>query len=425
MRTALAIDSLISNPISNPSLNTPYVIRSKPKQLYSIGERIFRSAVFQVGANKGLLERIIMWIYNFFSKLECSSKVIDEKRAEKGLNSLKNLGAKAEFITPKDGKAEIQMLRLNSDQLEKRIQQFGAKWEHLTAAEINEKHSILAIIPPDTITEEWQHFEQDLLRLMWTKKTVNRNGKLVEVIVTCDNADMIKSSDFHTKLFLHINSSGVSFIMLPRRMGFYLGCKQNICFYDPRGSWKSKGLPSEGGYYNDAMAIFNKVKDEYDSKNIWVSSTCGGCIPAGYLKSQTHILGVNFILENGFNNLEKDFIERECWLVRKFAEKYWSGLSAKDLDAQEKPMETGFDNTKNWEHLKFTEKGQVIIVSVENDQRISPEVAKQNVALAKTVNKHVHHISFKGAKEDPHFDRYFKYPEFRAKALSYIFQHNQ
>lgn len=417
--------SVVLNPLVLFPSNSSYVTQLESKPLYSIGERIFRAAVFQVGANKGLLERIIMWIYNLFSKLTCSSQVIDEKRAAKGLQSLKNLGATVEMVTPQDGKANLQMLRLNSDQLKNRIQQFGAKWEKLSAMEIVEKHSILAITPPNKITDEWRHFEQDLLKLMWKKRTINKNGKLVEVIVTCDNADMIGNSDLHSKLFLHINSSGVSFIMLPRRMGFYLGCMQNICFYDPRGSWKSTGNPSEGGYYNDAMAIYNKVKDEFSPKNIWVSSTCGGSAPAGYLKSKTHALGVNFIFENGFNDLKKDFVDRECWLVRKFADKYWSGLSAKDIEAKDKPLETGFNLSKQWEHLKFTQDGQVLIVSVVNDQRLSPEVAKHNVALAKSVNAHVHHLSFTGAKKDPHFDRYFKYPEFRAKALSYIFQHNQ
>ncbi|QLH35354.1 MAG: hypothetical protein HWD61_03675 [Parachlamydiaceae bacterium] len=52
--------------------------------------------------------------------------------------------------------------------------------------------------------------------------------------------------------------------MMARRAGFYLGCKQNFCFYDSRGTWKSTGIASEAGYYNDAKAVFDKIKDYYE-----------------------------------------------------------------------------------------------------------------------------------------------------------------
>ena len=272
------------------------------------------------------------------------------------------------------------------------------------------------------MTEEWKAFEQDLLKLRWKKRQVSINAhETREVIVTCENAEKIQEKDWYQNVFMHANSASVSFVMLPRRVGFYLGCKQDVCFYDPRGTWRSSGVASEAGYYNDIRAVFERFLVGYDPRRIWVTSACGGSGPSAYLKSQLHETGVNFIYENGFSDLRQDYVEPQGWFVDKFANHFWNGLASKDIDERDKPPETGFNVYEMWKNLKMTDIGKVLIVNATNDQRLPPEVAQRNVAHAKKVNSYVHHIQFTSTTKDPHFDRYFNYPGSRSEVLAHIF----
>jgi hypothetical protein len=395
---------------------------------YSIGERVLRTTVFQIGVAKGVIERILMWFYFAFVQRTCFPEAFNLERAEKSLNSLINLGGQIEFIEPKDRKAKIQVMHLQSADLEAKLHALGASWEKIMIIEEGESKSVLVIIPPQELTEEWHLFEKDLLRLKWNKRniTIKESEETQEVIVTCENAESIGEEDWHRNLFLHVNSASVSFVMLTRRIGFYLGCKQNICFYDPRGTWKSSGIPSEAGYYNDVSAVFEKRKGKYEPENIWVSSACAGSGANGYLKSLTHGTGVNFMFENGYSNFKRDFVDEESWIVKTFAECFWDGLASKDIAPQDKPRETSFNLFELWEDLELTDIGKVMIVSVTNDQRLSPGVARRNVELAHRINQNVRHISFESElKEDPHFDRYFNYSDARAQVLAFIFDQQQ
>ncbi len=391
---------------------------------YSLGERILRTSVFQIGVEKGIFERTLMWIYGVFSQKTFFPKGFDNQRAEQGLHSFIQLGAKIEFITPKDDMAKIHMMHLRSSDLEQRVLSFGAKWEKMTILENGKQKEIFAIIPPVSLDKDWKSFEKHLLKLKWDKRFVTlSNHETKEVMITCENAESIQDKDWHQRLFLHVNSASVSFIMLTRRAGFYLGCKQNICFFDPRGTWKSSGIPSEAGYYNDIVAVYEKVEQHYNPKDIWITSACGGSAPSAYLKSMKHLSGLNFIFENGFSDLKKDFVEPEGFIVKTFANYFWDGLCSRDIKAEDKPSETGFNIPKLWKDLKQTDLGKVMIVSVKNDQRLSPSVAKRNIELAQRINTKVHSLYFESQwKEDPHFDRYFKYPQSRKEALSFIFK---
>ncbi len=386
---------------------------------YSLGERILRTAVFQIGVGAGYIERSLMWVYKVFSKMSPFQTVLDTQKAEGALHSYRNLGGQIEFVVPQDGKAKIQILCIKAADLEQKLKRLGARWEKIPQVSSS---PLLAIIPPAFINEEWRNLEKDLLKLKWKKRTVSMNdGETREVIVTCEDAEAVKSENPH--LFIHANSASVSFTMLTRRVGFYLGCKQDICFYDPRGTWKSSGVASEAGYYNDIKAVYEKVKSHYPPHRIWVSSACGGSAPAAYLKSLTHDQGINFIFENGFTSLYKDYIEQENRLVRYFAKRYRAGLESRDIDPQQKPPETGFNVFELWKELKMTDIGKVIVVNALNDQRLPKAVADRNVALVSRVNSHVHHISFRSTTKDPHIDRYFNYADSRAKALQCIFSH--
>jgi len=58
-------------------------------------------------------------------------------------------------------------------------------------------------------------------------------------------------------------------------------------------------------------------------------------------------------------------------------------------------------------------KGKVVVVRVENDQRLPVSVSYYNFALAVRLSREVYPIIFRSPKSDAHFDRYFNYPETR------------
>lgn len=391
----------------------------RPIQPYSLCERILRTAVFQIGVFGGFLERFLIRIYKIFSACAFRS-FFNPKQAENALTALVTLGAIVSFVAPKDGKARLQMMSMRSDVLEQKLKAFGARWEKMP----HKNRSILAVIPPLVQSKEWLAFEKDLLTLKWKKEKVKLPDSSVrEVIVTCENADAVPDSEWHRNLFIHTNSAGVSFIMLKRRVGFYLGCKQNLCFYDPRGTWKSSGIASEAGYYNDIEAVYNKAKTGFDPQKIWLSGTCGGVGATAYLKAKLHATGVNLVLESSSPNLKRDWIDTQSWLVRKFANRYQTALYSRDIPAGLKPKETGFNLEELWKDLRLSDIGKVMVVTVSNDQLLSPQVAKSNIELARRVNRNVFALNFKSpSKTDPHTDFYFKYPIPTSQALSFIFK---
>lgn len=390
---------------------------------YTIGERLFRTTVFQSAVyNYGKLERFIIWLFNVLSQLTCWPKTFDAERGERGLKAFKSFGADVKFVVPKDGQAKIQMMYLSSEVFERKIQSLGGNWQKLTQPLSLGGKTQFVIVPPLFPSAQWDEFDNDMAKLRWKKQKLDIGfGNIKEVIVTCEDASSIKTSEEHQNLFLNCNSASVSFIMLANRIGFYLGCKQNICFYDPRGTWKSSGVPSEGGYYNDIVAVHTAVKDLQPANKTWVMAACGGVPAAAYLKSKLHGDGTNFIFESGFFNLKEDFIDPEFCLTRKMAAAWWKGLESRDIAPEHKPEETGFNVHQLWKDLKQTDIGKVMIVRVNNDQRIFPPSDVKMMELAKRVNSNVKRIAFDSKDKDPHSDRYHMHSKLASQGLSYIF----
>lgn len=371
--------------------------------MYGIGESIFRLGVFQNGAGADTWYlRFFRWFGGASDQKTCSPVFYDAKRAEKSLEDFKRLGAEETFVTPEDQQATIHVLTLKARDLERKLTYLGASWE--------KRGEKLVIIPPQDLSSEWKELESCLVKkLKWEKEMIIADDEgEIEVIVTCQKAESIEEEHYYQKCFLHVNSGSVTLAMLGGRAGWYLGFKQDICFFDPRGTGKSLGSASEGGYYNDIESVYHKVvEEEYASKNVWVSGACRGVMPAAYLKA--HLNGrVNLILENGFGDLRADFIAQESWIVRTFVDRYWDGLKCQDFVS---PKETGFSVPRLWESLQ-EQHGKVIIINVENDQRLPPSVADDLVGLARNVSRKVHPFSFQSAdEENPHFDRYYNYPD--------------
>lgn len=394
-------------------------LSSQPGESYGVGERILRTVYFEMSVSKGFIEKSLIRLYKLFAYRSCAP-FYDEIREKLGLDSLGRLGADIEDVIPLDGKARIQMMTLSSRNLEDKIDTLGGSWKKVFPE--NAESSILAIIPPDNKAEEWLALESDLLRLKWKQRDVLIDGEVKNVIVTCSNADAINESDYHTRLFLHSNSASVTFSMLTKRWGFYLGCKQSICGYNPRGAAASTGTASEAGHYNDISTVYDKISTQYDPSMIWLTSACGGGPAAAYLKA-THPELNHWIFENGFTKLQ-DCIDLQSSLARYLAKSWMGGLKSLDIPEEHKPRETGYDLESLFDNVEEPTEGTIVVAKVINDQVLSPEIYRKNIELARRVHTTVEEIAFTSTRADGnhHFDRYFAHPEAASKMIKIIFR---
>lgn len=379
-------------------------------------DQVFRLAVFQSAAGRGCVENFCRSLHSFFT----GTPLFNEKRATRGLHFLTALGADIKRITPKDKQASILMMEMRSDKLESKLNELGAQWERVFSKKDN-RH-ILAIIPPKKRTLAWIEFEELLTaRLKWDKRLIHSSEYGIRsMLVTCEWAEPIDPSSWHEKLFLYSNAPATSFVMHMHRLGFYLGCKQNVCFYDPRGNWKSTGIASEGGHYNDIEAVYEAVKDRYDPRHTWITGTCGGAFAAAHLKAVWHNEGINLILENSPYSMKRDFIEPQCCLVKKAAHAAFGSLRARDIRDEDKPRECEFEMSEIWSELVKNREGRVIVVGVIEDPLLPGTVHEEIVDLAERMNSDVFSVEFESHQKG-HSDNYFEHPEPLEKVIRSIF----
>lgn len=398
---------------------------------YNFLERIFRTNVFRFAVyQNGALEKFLVRFYKTCSQSKPCPEMFNPERAVKSLEIFRELGGKECFAIPRDKNAHIHMLVSTARDLETKIQSFGGLWEKRMIREGNGKKTILAIIPPDRHHSSWRTFENEyLLKMGWEKKVVAYlDGKVQEVIITCDDADLIDPAQYYKHSFLYTHSTSGPFIRDRKRAGLYLGMKQDICFYDNRGIWKSTGIPSERAFYLDIEAVYEKLQSihHYDVKNLWLVGYCGGGPVAAYLKKKLHYEGVNFVEEQSFTDLQRDFISGLPFPARVFASFTRKGMYSRDLSANlpNMPLETGFNVEKQWSDLKkYTgPAGNVVLIHAANDPRLSKAAKECYEVLAKKVNRSVSRISFISPKgTDPHSDDFFKYPEAKRQFTNLVF----
>src|ERR1700722_16259327 len=179
--------------------------------LYSVPERLLRMAVLQRGVqNAGCLESCMITTV-------CCTGELDREKAQRNKETLASLGAVFLSVTPPDRKATIDMMTLTAEALNAKIEAAGGRWERRQIGQ----QTVFAIVPPTVRGAEWPKLEEALKIFHWREEG--------EMMITCENAELIPQGKEYTQLFLNVNSPGVTYLMLMRRMGFYLGCKKNIC----------------------------------------------------------------------------------------------------------------------------------------------------------------------------------------------------
>ncbi|MDE3046365.1 MAG: hypothetical protein KGJ02_06955 [Verrucomicrobiota bacterium] len=292
---------------------------------YSPIAKILKVPVFRLALGNDLVSRITIAVHNFFSRIcsffGCSNRAFlsfDPARAQASLDRFIALGAEASFVTPRDGKGKVQMMTFSARDLDLKITDLGGTWERMT---LNNRE-VFAITPSSNITPEWTAFKEKLSHFHWPEE----DGK----IITCDCADAIPA-DAPTQCFLYAHSTSSSFTSDWKRAGFYIGAKQDLCFFDNGNTWKNSGRPpSEESFYLEIEAVHENIKDRYHPEQLWVGGSCGGAPVAAYLKRRLHDQGVNFFTETSFYDLN-DFVRP---ISPFFAPRIKGCLKSTDLPAE-------------------------------------------------------------------------------------------
>lgn len=395
---------------STNTLYTPYVIASqvqevKAADLYSYGERILRLMALN-GVVSDLFERVLLWIYEACSQRSLKPKLFSAEREAAGTQSLMRLGGSPIILYPADGCARLEAMHLMAYVLEKKINALGGRWERIKPDE--NQPSMFAIIPPTQLTPEWNQLQADMLRLKWPVKEVMLNGVSSKVLVTCPDADAIPSENGR-ELFVHHSSSSPTFSMLTWRIGTVLGWKRDIFLYNTRGMGNSSGIPSEAGFYNDALAVWDWVKKSvYDFKKTWFTSACAGGYRAGFLFAELDEVskgGVNWVWENGTVVAERDWIGvQQPSLARWLGKRWMSGFACRDIPKEARPRETQFNLDALYPPDAPKAKGRCIVIGPDKDSLFARDKVE---AFAKAHFSNVQSFTFSSNIHDARYFHHF------------------
>jgi hypothetical protein len=378
--------------------------------------KILKVPVFRLALGNDPFSQLLISVYNFFSRLwpgqSRSFRSFDPAIAERSVDRFVALGAQTQFVVPRDGRGEIQMMTFKAQDLEKRIVAAGGSWER----RVIEQREVFAIVPPEKEGADWFNLKEKLSHFGWREEQ--------GMLITCDCADAIPD-DAPTQCFLYTHSTSGSFASDWKRAGFYIGAKQDFCFFDNGNTWKNNGRPpSEESFYLEIDAVFDEIANRYPMDQLWVGGSCGGAPVAAYLKRRFHDQGINFFSEQSFADLN-DFVEP---ISPFFAPRVKGCLNDQPLpeDMEHRPPACQFGVAKLWENLPRYEapgKGKFILVQVRDDEHIKPEAYQRYLHLAHKINADVKHLLYSSTSNWHHSDDFFRYETPRRQFVQAVFGH--
>jgi len=366
-------------------------------------QKILRVPVYRLALND-LVSRIIRAVYVFFSRVfgnkVGSFKPFDPKIAQKSLDRFVALGANVEFVTPRDGKGKVQMMTFSAQDLEAKIVSKGGIWEKRTI----EGKEVFAIVPPEKETGEWRDLREKLSHFHWRE--------VEGMLITCEEAEKVNGSN----CFLYAGSTSSAFAAHWKRAGFYLGAKQDLCFFDNGNIWKNEGRPvSEGGFYLEAEAVYEKLRAKYSLDQLWVGGSCGGAPVAAYLKWRHHGEGINFFTEDSFPNFNDFKTPVSCLMP------WVKGSLGGTTEMESPPPEWQFSVDQMWRDLSSSEKGKMVVIQLNEDEHISEEAYGRYWELATKINQAVARIRYNPTNAWKHASNFFAEPKARTHFWEAIF----
>ena len=393
---------------------------------FTFPERLLRLCYFRLAVSEeDYLERLVDFFCDTLNIASWHTESLIPTVAKKTLEAFKIMGAQEHYVITLDGKGIIHSLTFQAKHLEEKINTHGGAWKRVKT----DHQTVFAIFPPQNPTLEWKTLETDCFSMFgWKKKSLTLpNLEVKDAFITCENADLIDENKTYQCCFLYCHANSHSFIRERERAGFYLGMKQDFCFFDQRGVGYSIGIPSEIAFYLDIEAVYNQLMKThpYPFENLWIGGFCAGGPVAAYLKAQFHERGINFFAEQSFSDLMRDFIETRNFIIRWVGKKSLGGLKSPDIpiDLLGRPKEYNFSIEQMWKKLPYQIHGKIIIVHTLNDQFLPSKVRQRFVEIAQSINRNVIPIFyFSTQQRDVHSDSFYLYPDVNRRFIEAVFQ---
>ncbi len=355
-----------------------------------------RACVFQKGEYKrfSVFKKIIQ-MYDKRPKL-------DEIAYDYFSYILENIGGVKNKITALDGLAVIEYMIFRHEVFLKIIEENGGRWGKVNLTCLDEKKDLykqnskgdvfyLIYKTPTNCfykNKRWKRFFYGSLGdLGWDRiQFIDDGGKRQYAYIT--NIGDLPLKKGH--VFLRCHSPGKGYVSENVYIGRHLGMMCDICVFDYRGTLNSKGIPSEGGYYLDAITIFEQLvyKYKYELKKIWVTGFSLGAAVAAIIKLKYHRFGINYICENSFCSL-KELIKKRNKIIKLVGFIGVNSILSKDKKTL-KLIKQDFFNTAEKFNILINEKqtvcdkkGMVIIISTKNDSVVPNKSCKVLFNLSK------------------------------------------
>lgn len=314
-----------------------------------------------------------------------------DERLERSFQLLTDIGGERQTTTTQDG-MKIDTMHIRYQNVKACIEKNGgiirksvpvSKSDGTYTIHRFSGEEYVDMIIPKEGAAEWESFYQSTLHHFKLEKAsiVLENGKTVQGFITNHWEKKNTPRPKEGQCFLRCNSPTESYAMAKADIMRRIFLGQDVFCFDYRGTWKSEGIPSEGGYYLDAEAVFEKAQKLYRHDQIWIDGFCEGGAVANYLFTKYQGLGINLFMQNPFDTMSNVLSQQAS-----FAPLGIDGIKSGDPAIEALVHEDGFDNLRKLEKLAGCEKkGCAIIISTDTDRIVGPDAHRHVVEAMRKV----------------------------------------
>lgn len=287
------------------------------------------------------------WIIRLFQKWNSDpreKRPFDRQRLQSSKQLLQNFGCKEHTLVSKDAAANIHIMTCLSKDVFQAFKDKGAEPIEITYK--NKPRKALLNPPPEVI----QKFRLNMIPIEVERGKVCLGALLPEAP---------KTKTFPHILYFH--SPGRSMAMDRVFLLLHLLAGYDVTVCDLRGTAESTGTPSEGGYYLDAEAVLDHVRESRPLNEIYVAGYCQGAAVAAHLKKKHHAEGLHYIASNPFTSY-REVLENKGVLGKCAARFGLHAIKTPHLAH----LEDDFDNVKKLSNLPVS-AGKFIFIHTAGD----------------------------------------------------------